>query len=492
MFSFQFRSSLPGLLFVILAAVVTVFAACGGGGGGNQADNSADDSYQPLTVDGNPLKFVNEPSNPLVFHGTDSNGVSYWFYAEKDQDGIPLYIREMKLTSVDQDGQPAEEATMYLDSRQRPVRVVLPDLQGEITLNYVSDAQVEVTVHAPDGSTDTFLLDNPYNQAPQAGLTPPRGVHEACDSYAGFPSHQTQGWAGEIIACKNGPKPIVYIEKEILGSGGMVERHFPDLVKLDEDTSTITWSYVYSVAAADFDQWEAYCKCMYWSSWALVAGKLAGAAYSKTVSIFLSAGGWVNSILKDLTKSTYNNTATQHVSNIVNKKLGTGAFTFIQHLRQAIKEGIPPCSDAAYNKYSQNAYAPIKIVCEYNKIRQVSNFTPPMSNADKDMPKFDFSSHCCGQVTQAGGDTPETHTHELGMTKGTVTFDYNTYYIKDQIIVYYDGTVLFDSGCVGEKKSVDLHFEGSSHTLTVKVNPNCSGSSGTAWRYTLHCPTSAD
>ena len=104
-------------------------------------------------------------------------------------------------------------------------------------------------------------------------------------------------------------------------------------------------------------------------------------------------------------------------------------------------------------------------------------------------PDFDFSEMCCDNVTEAGGDTPETHNHELGKTKGTFEFRYQTYTIKDRIQVKYENAIKFDTGCVGASGTELITFDGTDHSVTVTVIPNCDGNtSGTAWNYSIGCP----
>ena len=94
----------------------------------------------------------------------------------------------------------------------------------------------------------------------------------------------------------------------------------------------------------------------------------------------------------------------------------------------------------------------------------------------------------CDAKQVAGGDTPDTRNIELGKTSGTFDFDYETFSIKDRIIVSYAGTQLLDTGCVGEQMTKTLSYSGSSTQVTVQVIPNCDGSTGTQWEYTVHCP----
>lgn len=95
----------------------------------------------------------------------------------------------------------------------------------------------------------------------------------------------------------------------------------------------------------------------------------------------------------------------------------------------------------------------------------------------------------CNTQQVAGGDTPDTRQVQMGQTSGTFQFFWETYSQRDQIIVSYNGTVLFDSGCVGASATQTLSYSGASSLITVQVVPNCAGGSGTAWNYTVYCPT---
>ena len=94
----------------------------------------------------------------------------------------------------------------------------------------------------------------------------------------------------------------------------------------------------------------------------------------------------------------------------------------------------------------------------------------------------------CSATQNAGADTPDTRTVELGKPAGTFTFAYETYSQKDQILVKYQGGTLFDTGCVGASGSKALSYSGSATQITVQVIPNCAGGTGTAWNYSVSCP----
>lgn len=55
-------------------------------------------------------------------------------------------------------------------------------------------------------------------------------------------------------------------------------------------------------------------------------------------------------------------------------------------------------------------------------------------------------------------------------------------------IIKHDGNLIFDSGCVDERKSIRLKFNGYSTSIIVRVNPNCDGGVRTKWNFIVHCP----
>jgi hypothetical protein len=94
----------------------------------------------------------------------------------------------------------------------------------------------------------------------------------------------------------------------------------------------------------------------------------------------------------------------------------------------------------------------------------------------------------CDEEQVAGENIPETRVIELGQRSGTFEFYYDTYSIPDRMVVEYEGSVLFDTGCVGDEGSVFLSYSGKSSKVTVRVTPNCSGTTYTAWEFTVFCP----
>lgn len=94
----------------------------------------------------------------------------------------------------------------------------------------------------------------------------------------------------------------------------------------------------------------------------------------------------------------------------------------------------------------------------------------------------------CNSQQVAGADAPELRTIELGRTSGSFVFQFDTFFQQDRMAVVYQGSVLFDTGCVGASGARTLTYSGSSSQVNVAVQPNCAGGSGTRWEFTVNCP----
>lgn len=95
----------------------------------------------------------------------------------------------------------------------------------------------------------------------------------------------------------------------------------------------------------------------------------------------------------------------------------------------------------------------------------------------------------CNDRQQAGGDAPEIHNINLGQSFGSFRFDYNMFTVKDQVIITQGGQTIYNSGCVSFTNSLQINLNGMGNQISVRVNPNCAGSSSsTEWNFTVHCP----
>ncbi|CAF3367877.1 unnamed protein product [Rotaria socialis] len=98
----------------------------------------------------------------------------------------------------------------------------------------------------------------------------------------------------------------------------------------------------------------------------------------------------------------------------------------------------------------------------------------------------------CNGEQVAGSDTPVSRRYDMDATSGVFRFAYNTYTIKDRILVWNDETLLFDTGCVGASGTVYISYSSISSIIRVDVEPNCAcsgvnGCTGTIWWFKLYC-----
>lgn len=95
----------------------------------------------------------------------------------------------------------------------------------------------------------------------------------------------------------------------------------------------------------------------------------------------------------------------------------------------------------------------------------------------------------CGTTTASGGPGVTRTRHGLGPSPGLVRIDYEMYSIPDRLDCYYQGVLVATTG--GPVSN--------SGTLTWAFDPGpadpqwclvvVTGPLGTAWQYTLYCPT---
>lgn len=135
------------------------------------------------------------------------------------------------------------------------------------------------------------------------------------------------------------------------------------------------------------------------------------------------------------------------------------------------------------------SWSATSIVVTVPNITSTGDVIVNVGGADSNGVTFTVVNQCSTQQV-AGKDTPETRVIDLGINHGTFRFDYDTQVQKDRITVTYEGTALFDTGCVGTAgtKTQNITYSGSATSVTVTVQPNCAGGTGTAWSFKVYCP----
>lgn len=101
--------------------------------------------------------------------------------------------------------------------------------------------------------------------------------------------------------------------------------------------------------------------------------------------------------------------------------------------------------------------------------------------------RFEPVEECPG-LAVSGADAPETRVYDLKKKSGTFVFSYNTYTIKDRMVVRYENRTLLDTSCVGESGTKSISYSGKSTIVTISVEPDCAAQTGTRWDFSVSCP----
>ena len=85
-----------------------------------------------------------------------------------------------------------------------------------------------------------------------------------------------------------------------------------------------------------------------------------------------------------------------------------------------------------------------------------------------------------------GGFEAYTNVVDTGRTTGTFSLTWDFYTIPDQLRVYYEGRVIFDTGYTSGQGATNLSYgPGTSELLTITVNEGNNPDTGTLWEYVL-------
>ncbi|MDF0603419.1 hypothetical protein P1J78_22055 [Psychromarinibacter sp. C21-152] len=97
----------------------------------------------------------------------------------------------------------------------------------------------------------------------------------------------------------------------------------------------------------------------------------------------------------------------------------------------------------------------------------------------------------CNSAVDAGGDEGGGVEVDLGGFTGKAGFTWEMFTVKDQMDVTVGG-VSKTTGCVGGAGTFEFDVPPGARIATVKVVPNCEGTTGTQWNFTFECPLVSD
>ncbi|CAJ0936121.1 unnamed protein product, partial [Mesorhabditis belari] len=147
------------------------------------------------------------------------------------------------------------------------------------------------------------------------------------------------------------------------------------------------------------------------------------------------------------------------------------------------------CLGAKWTPYSiENGDAVVGSAAQFDNDLPVA--CGSQCDAKSDSPCATSSCSQCDGQQVAGANTPVTRRYNMGTKQAAnLQFLYETFSVPDRITVTYEGDEIFDSGCVGTEgeRTTPIGFDGNSMEVRVDVEPNCDGTTSTAWYFTLPC-----
>jgi subtilisin-like proprotein convertase family protein len=88
-------------------------------------------------------------------------------------------------------------------------------------------------------------------------------------------------------------------------------------------------------------------------------------------------------------------------------------------------------------------------------------------------------------TANAGAAEAATNIIAAGVNAGTIIIDYDFFTIPDAMHIYYDGTLIFDSGLIGGSGQFAVDFgPGVSQNVEIVMNEGGNNQTNTAWNYT--------
>jgi len=89
-------------------------------------------------------------------------------------------------------------------------------------------------------------------------------------------------------------------------------------------------------------------------------------------------------------------------------------------------------------------------------------------------------------VSSAGGPQASTNALDTGQTSGTLAINYDFFALPDDMRIYYQGQLLYDSGLVSFTGATNINYgPGTSTIVTIIMNEGGNFDTNTAWFYTV-------
>lgn len=97
---------------------------------------------------------------------------------------------------------------------------------------------------------------------------------------------------------------------------------------------------------------------------------------------------------------------------------------------------------------------------------------------------------CDLTVDAAGGDAGFDQTFDVTgdfPSDRNVFVDFETYTVKDRLMIYADASLVYDSGCISGNVTPTVVIPSGTTSARVHVIPNCDGTATTLWTLNITC-----
>ena len=102
-----------------------------------------------------------------------------------------------------------------------------------------------------------------------------------------------------------------------------------------------------------------------------------------------------------------------------------------------------------------------------------------------------LSTGLCGlNLNSVGGDAGYDVIYDVSsdfVSGGTINVSFNAQAVKDQLILFANGSVIVDTGCISGIYSQSISILSGTTTLRVQVIPDCEEIGGTLWTLSITC-----
>jgi len=100
------------------------------------------------------------------------------------------------------------------------------------------------------------------------------------------------------------------------------------------------------------------------------------------------------------------------------------------------------------------------------------------------------TDYCRLTLDTAGGDAGYDNTFDVTgdfTTARNIYVDFESYTVKDQLLIYANGSLVYDSGCIGARVMPTVAMPAGTTNSRVVVVANCEGTTDTLWVLGITC-----